>query len=333
MSDTNNSRGFISLALIGAGLMLSAPVLAAGTAAGTAIQNTAQVSYDVGGSPLTATSNQTTLNVAEIVNVNVTTLTASVSVTPGATNQVLQFRVTNTGNGPESFRLTPNSTIVGDAFDPVLASSSLYFDADGTPGLSPGDTLYTPGVNDPVLNADADVVVLVVNDIPTGLANGAAGRSELSAASATGGTTGAAGQVYAGQGVGGVDALLGTTAGRGNSQGQYVSGAIALTAVKTQAITNSFGNAQPVPGATITYQIVITPSGSGSASNVVFSDAIPANTTYVSGSLSLNSTALTDAADTDAGQFIASPAGVSVSLGTLTAASSAQTVSFAVTIN
>jgi uncharacterized repeat protein (TIGR01451 family) len=305
---------------------------AAGTAAGTSIQNTAQVSYDIGGTPVTTASNATTLTVAEIINANVTTLTGSVSVVSGAANQVLQFRVTNTGNGPETFQLTPNSTIVGDNFDPVLATNSIYFDTDGTPGLSPGDTLYVPGSNDPNLLADASIVVLVVNDIPSGLANGAIGRSELTAAALTG--TGAPGTVFAGQGVGGADAVLGTTGGTANNNGAYVAGSITLTAVKSQVVTDKFGGSQPVPGATITYQVVITPSGSGSAANTAFSDAIPANTTYKAGTLTLNGVGLSDTTDADAGQFTGLPtAQVSVALGTLTAVSSAQTISFAVTIN
>lgn len=333
---TKNSHEFSGFSLAGliAASLLPQLVQAAGTAAGSAINNTAQVSYDIGGSPVTTTSNPTTLNVAEIINTNLTTLTASVSVTPGATNQVLQFRLTNTGNGPEQFSLLPNSTIVGDDFDPTLAANRIYFDTDGTPGFSPGDTLYVPGSNDPTLAADASIVVLVLNDIPTGLANGATGRSELSAASLTGGLSGAVGQTYAGQGVGGVDAVLGTTAGRANNNGAYVAGSISLTAVKSQAVTNSFGNSQPVPGATITYQVVITASGTGTASNAGFTDAIPANTTYVPGSLRLNGATLTDGADADAGQYLGTPtAQVSVVLGTLTSASAAQTVNFAVTIN
>jgi uncharacterized repeat protein (TIGR01451 family) len=308
--------------------------IAAGTAAGSTIQNIAQVSYDVGGTSATTNSNAATISVAEMINVNVSTLTSSVSVTPGDINRVLQYRLTNIGNGPEKYSLSANSTIVGDDFDPVLATSHIYFDTDGVPGLSPGDTLYVPGVNDPNLLADASIVVLVINNIPPGLNNGAIGRSELSAASFTGGVSGVSGQIFSGQGTAGVDAVLGTTAGRATSSGAYVTGSISLVAVKSQVITNSLGNNQPIPTATITYQVVITASGNGTANNALFTDAIPANTTYVPGTLKLNGITLTDAADTDAGQFVsaASPK-VSVALGTLTSASSAQTVSFAVTIN
>jgi len=305
---------------------------ATGTVAGTNIQNTAQVSYDVSGSTITTTSNATTLVVAEIINVNIATLTTSVSVTPGASNQALMYRLTNTGNGSEKFHLAPNSSMVGDDFDPVLASPSIYFDTDGTAGLSAGDTAYAPGSNDPTLAPDASIVVLVINNIPTGLANGAAGKSELTATSFTG--TGAVGTIFAGQGTNGTDAVLGSSGGRANSNGTYVAGAITLNAVKTQSIVDPFGGSQPVPGATITYQVVVTPSGSGTANNATFIDAIPNNTTYVASSLKLNNTTLSDAADSDAGQYQSSPsAQVRISLGNLTQASGVQTVSFKVTIN
>lgn len=305
---------------------------AAGTPAGTSIQNTAQVSYDLGGNSVTTASNVTTLTVAEIINVNVTALMNSVSVTPGANNQVLMFRLTNTGNGTEKFHLTPNSSLVGDDFDPTLATPPIYFDTDGVTGLSAGDTAYVPGSNDPTLAADASVVVLVANNIPAALANGASGKSELTATAFKG--TGSAGTVFAGQGAGGTDAVLGLSGGRGNSNGVYVVGALALNAVKTQSIADPFGGSQPVPGATITYQIVITPTGSGTATNTQFIDAIPNNTSYVVGSLKLNNASLSDVADADAGQFLNAPsAQVHVALGSLTQASGPQTIAFKVTIN
>jgi uncharacterized repeat protein (TIGR01451 family) len=312
------------------GLPISAH--ASGTAAGTSIQNTAQVSYDIGGNTITAASNATTLTVAEIVNFNVTTLTSSVSVTPGANNQALMYRLTNTGNGPEKFHLVPNSAMVGDDFDPLLAGTSIYFDTDGTTGLSAGDTAYVAGSNDPNLAPDASVVVLVVNNIPAGLANGANGKSELTATAFTG--TGAAGTIFAGQGASGTDAVLGTSGGRANSSCVYVAGAITLNAVKSQLIADPFGGSQPVPGAAIAYQIVITPTGTGTANAATFTDAIPANTSYVANSLKLNNAALSDSADGDAGQYLSLPsAQVRVALGNLTQASGAQTVSFKVTIN
>ena len=95
------------------------PSHAAGTPAGTNIQNTAQVSYTVGGSTVTATSNTSSVTVAEIVDAVLTIANATVPGRPGATAEELVFTLTNTGNGTETFNLTALSAgIVGDDFDP-----------------------------------------------------------------------------------------------------------------------------------------------------------------------------------------------------------------------
>ena len=76
-----------------------------------------------------------------------------------------------------------------------------------------------------------------------------------------------------------------------------------MNAVKSQAVVDQFGGTRPLPGARINYTIVVSATGSGTAANSVFTDNIPANTTYVPGTLRLNSAALSDAADADAGDF------------------------------
>jgi uncharacterized repeat protein (TIGR01451 family) len=154
----------------------------------------------------------------------------------------------------------------------------------------------------------------------------------LTAAAATG--TGAPGTAFAGRGDGGVDAVAGTTGGDAMLAGEYLVADVQLSAVKSQTIVDQFGGARPVPGARINYQVVVTASGSGNAAAAAFSDAVPANTTYLAGSLRLNGSALSDAADGDAGSFVSTPASaVRVNLGTLTSGSGPQTIEFAVTIN
>ena len=116
--------------------------------------------------------------------------------------------------------------------------------------------------------------------------------------------------------------------------GEYLVADLQLTAVKSQAISDQFGGQRALPGARIDYQIVVTSTGGGVATAAVFSDLIPAYTTYVAGSLQLNSATLSDGADGDAGEFTTSPTPeVRVNLGDLTSASGAQTIGFAVTIN
>jgi uncharacterized repeat protein (TIGR01451 family) len=305
---------------------------AVGVAAGTSIDNTAQVTYQVGSVNVTATSNTSSVMVAEILDVVVTLQTPSVPVLAGATQRAMLFRVTNTGNGAETFRLQMTSVLGGDEFDPAAAAPSIYFDSDASGDLSPGDAPYTAGANDPVLNADAFVSVLVINDIPAGVTDGNRGFSRLTAVARTG--TGAPGTAFAGQGSSGTDAVVGTTGGDGEATGQYLVAGIAVNALKSATVADQFGGTRPVPGARINYTIVVSASGTGTAAASVFSDVIPANTTYVPGTLRLNNAALSDAADVDAGDFSTTPnARVRVQLGNLTQASGSQTIQFAVTIN
>jgi uncharacterized repeat protein (TIGR01451 family) len=90
-----------------------------------------------------------------------------------------------------------------------------------------------------------------------------------------------------------------------------------------------------VPGARIRYQVVVTATGTGTATGASFRDPIPANTTFVPGSITLNGNPITDStADADAGGYATSPAAaVQVALGDLTQASGPQTLVFDVTIN
>jgi uncharacterized repeat protein (TIGR01451 family) len=313
-------------------LVAGRPVLAVGTPAGTAIQNTAQVTYTIGGSQVTTPSSTNVITVAERLDVSVTLQSPPVSVQGGDSRRGLVFRVTNTGNGNETFALAMTSAIAGDNFDPVPSSPAIYFDTDSSGDLSPADTAYVAGSNDPVLAADAFVTVIIVNDIPGGLVNGAIGRSRLTAQAKTG--TGAPGTVFAGQGSGGVDAVVGSSGAASNATGEYVVSDVSVSNVKSATVQDPFGGSEPVPGARITYQIVVSASGTGTAANAQVDDAIPANTTYVPGSLRLNAVALSDAADADAGEFIAGAApAIRVRLGNLTAAAGNETIIFQVTIN
>jgi uncharacterized repeat protein (TIGR01451 family) len=318
------------LAVVGAPLASHA----AGTPAGTSIQNTAQVSYTLGGSTVTASSNTSSVTVAEILDAVLTIAAPTVQVSAGATTEELVFTLTNTGNGTEAFDLTAlSASVVGDDFDPTLATPSIYFDTDNSGDFSAADVAYSAGANDPVLAADASVRLIVVNGIPNTAVNGNRGRSQLTAAAASG-SSDIPGTSFGLVGDGGVEAVAGTTGGDAVLFGEYLVADVLLTAVKSQTIVDQFAGARPLPGARINYQIVVTASGSGTATATGFSDLVPANTTYVAGSLELNGAALSDTADGDAGTFVSAPAPqVRVTLGDLSGASGPQTIEFAVTIN
>lgn len=305
---------------------------ALGTAAGIDIQNTATVDYTLGGINLSTTSNTASTRIAELLDVNVTWQdAASVTVSPAASNQVLSFLLTNTGNGTDSYNLAIDNTLGGDQFDPQLVS--IYLDANANSVYDAGvDTLYLAGVNNPLLAADAALSVFVVNNIPAMLNDGDLGNSLLRATSTTG--SGTPGAVIAAAGEGGTDAVVGSSGGRDNATGSYVVNSFGVALVKSVVISDPLGGNQPMPGATLSYSIAVTVTGTGTATAVLITDSIPVNTTYVAGSLLLNGTPLSDAVDADAGDVGGStPNTVSVNLGDLDATSPVHTIMFNVIIN
>ena len=323
--------GRIALALLLA-LLLHKPVLAVGTSAGIDISNTASVDYAIAGSSSTTNSNTVTFRVDEKLDVNVSWQdAANVAVGSPDTNQVLTYLLTNTGNGNDSYTLNVQNSLGGDQFDPVLAD--IYLDANGNGIFNPGvDTLYNAGVNDPALGADASQAVFVRNNIPNGRIAGDLGNSQLIATSNTG--NGPPGTPFANAGDNNTTAVVGTSGGTGNAIGTYEVSNTTVSLLKSVVITNPQGGNQPVTGATMTYSIVVTVSGPGNASNVVITDPLPANTTYTTGTLTLNAAPLTDAVDADAGDVSGTtPNTVSVNLGNLNQGSPAQTITFETIIN
>jgi uncharacterized repeat protein (TIGR01451 family) len=308
------------------------PVLGLGTPAGTNIANQATVNFAIGTDSFTLESNVTTTRVDEVIDVGVVWEDSTyVTVTPGDTNQVLSFRVTNTGNGTETFTLSADSTVGGGEYNPSLVG--IYLDTNGNGLYDPGvDLHYIPPENDPILPADGSIALFVLNDIPGGLSDGDRGNCMLTAASATG--TGAPGTVFSTAGDGGTDAVVGTSGGSVGETGTYLVSTLAVSVVKSVAIADPLGGSLPVTGAVLTYSLAVTVSGSGTAEGVIITDAIPANTTYKPGTLNLNSLALTDEDDGDAGDVgVSMPGVVTVVVDDLSAASPIQTITFDVIIN
>jgi uncharacterized repeat protein (TIGR01451 family) len=247
--------------------------------------------------------------------------------TPGATNQVLTFKVTNAGNGQEAFKLTARDNATGDDFDPT--TTSIVIDTNNNGTYDPGtDTVYTAGSNDPSLAPDGTVTVFLLSTIPAGATNGQRGEADLVATSVTG--SGTPGTVFAGKGDGGGDAVVGSTTATASAAGFYAVSAASVTLTKSATVTDPFGGTSHVPGSIITYTLVASVSGSGSASNLVISDTVPSDTTYQAGTLTLGGTSLTDAADSDAGEVVTG--NVTVRLGTV-AAGASQTATFKVKVN
>lgn len=306
----------------------STPVYAAGTVAGTDIENTAQASFTApDGTIVEIPSNTVTITVDELLDVNVVSNDpGDITTAPEATDQILTFQVTNTGNGQESFRLTADTAVGGDDFDPAL--QLIAIDTDGNGVYDPGvDTVYVPGTNDPDLAPDESVTVFVITTIPDSPVDGERAEVSLIAEANTG--TGAPGTSFDGQGQGGGDAVVGSTGADGDDSGFLAISQAQVTLVKSATVVDPFGGNRAVPGSVITYNLVATISGSGTLTDVVISDPIPTSTTYVPSSITLETASLTDAVDADEGEFDGSE--ISVNAGDV-AAGETRTVTFEVTI-
>ena len=309
--------------------MLAGPAYAAGTPAGTSITNVATATYELpGGGEASVDSNVVTLKVDELLDVSVAWGDpADVATSAGLGGQVLKFTVTNAGNGAESFTLGTLANGGGDDFDPSV--TGIVLDTNGNGAYDAGiDTAYASGGNDPQLDPDQSIAVFVLSSIPAGAADGHRGRIDLTAVARTG--SGAPGTSFAGLGQGGGDAVVGATGADAEDDGYYRVAQATVAFVKSAAVADPFGGTASAPGATITYTLAATVSGSGSLANLRVSDSVPTGTSYKAGSLTLEGSPLTDAADADSGSFTGT--GIAVGLGTV-AAGTTRTVTFQVKID
>jgi len=338
---------------------------AVGTSAGQEINNSAQANYAIGGVVQSEVdSNIVLVYVDELLDVVVVNDDgAPVSVTtPGAFAE-LQFSITNTGNGSESFRLIAEHTVNGDDFDPGL--TKIYLESNGSPGLQTGgggDTVYIAGNNDPVLAADSTLVVYAVNTIPAGLNQDDQGFVELRAISgiifAQSGTDDpnnvgfpSVGTQYAGQGdldengAANVNAVVGTSHNLAllllrDSGIYYVSAALVSLVKSVLSVLDPFGGTTVVPGSVVQYQIVASVTGTGSVESLLITDELPAELEYVASSLvvvpALSAGEQADddflPAGTDNTGFSAGSSTVTISLGDVVAGAADITITFEATI-
>ena len=323
-----NTRPPLAALSVGAlAVLLSAPAHAEGVLAGTLIENTAQASYTLGGINQTVPSNTVTVRVDEVLDVTVPSLDGG-SVILNSNGAVLAFSIANVGNGPEAYDLTINSAISGEDFDPVV--TAVAYDSNDSGRYEDGiDTLIPIGTSTPEIAADGTLQIFVILAFPAPLPGDTdLADVRLTATAATG--SGTPGLVFAGQGVGGSDAVVGATTAQDNDLGRLIAQISAVSLAKTATVRDPFGGPETVPGAIVTYQLVAAVTGSASISNLSVTDPIPANTTYEPGSLTLDGGPLSDAVDTDAGEATASL--VTVELGTVPGDTS-HTITFQVKIN
>jgi uncharacterized repeat protein (TIGR01451 family) len=283
------------------------------------------------GARLRERSNPAILRIAEVLDVTLLVQTPERVVAPGDTMQALPFTLTNTGNGAESFRLSAQTAMTGDEFDPVPGNPAIFFDSDASGALGGADVAYVPGGNDPLLLPDESIGLFFVADMPAVALDGERGSVELTVRALTG--SGAPGVLFAGAGEGGVDALTGVGGAVASAAAYYLVERVGIVLAKTATVVGVDGGNAAAPGASIIYTIQVSAVGSGTATDTVVVDPIPSDTTYAAGSLRLNGLPLTDLTDADAGSYVAAAFEVRFEIGSLGPQDAAQQVQFTVRIN
>ena len=163
---------------------------AAGTAAGTTVDNIFTLDYQVGGVAQDQITNDgnsgnpapTSFTVDRVIDLSVESNTDT-TVTPGATDQELVFTLTNEGNDTHFYDLTIIDEAAADDFD---ASPYTIFYED--PNM-PGTFIEFTGANYPQLDADDSIEVRIQGDIPSGALDGEAEALSLTATTVDAGGT------------------------------------------------------------------------------------------------------------------------------------------------
>lgn len=263
-----------------------------GTTAGTPIQNSVSVTYNVAGTAQTPeTSNTDEFLVDRVIDLTVAEANNTpTTVAPDQENMVTSFNVTNLSNDVLDFGLSVAQG-TSDQFnydEPV----SYYIDTDNDGDYT--DEAEITHIDE--LGQGDTVTVLVVANMPNGIVTGDELDIILTAQALTGGTVGTMGSPFTkstsntasvvdtifGDGNGDID---GDKDGRFSDTDTYVVSAADLEVVKTSRIVwdpvNEEDSPMAIPGAIVEYCIAVTnAAGSATATGVSISDTLPSEVTY-----------------------------------------------------
>ena len=286
---------FFAVVLVLLGLV--AMVNAAGTPAGTVIENQAKGAYqDANGNEIAGE------NTAYVFSNTVSTTVSQIAGADLGDNQALNVSAlssvlydltfTNTGNGTDSFTLSAD-------------------DAGGQTGDFTYEIWHDIG-NDGSITAGTDTIAVRTGSLA------ADGEFNL-LVKVIDGTTGGAPEA---------DVIIVTVTATSVFNNTVSDDVVLTTTVQaaTLAATIGISNATPIPGDEVIYSVCIVNNGSATGYNVIFTNAIPAYTTYVTGSIRTGTSGwasgsvITDASDspTDEGDYdVTASNTITVDLGDL----------------
>jgi uncharacterized repeat protein (TIGR01451 family) len=243
--------------------------------------------------------------VSFVVDRKVDVVVANVSdatVSPNASNQVLEYTVQNKTNDTLDFVLSTSDG--GGTF--VATGVEIWLDDNGNgtwDGAGVGNDVQVSYIDD--LAEDASVTVFIVADIPGAATNGQTDVFWLTAqAVAASGNSGAPGTALAESGAADDPAVVenvfadgdgpaaeGAEDGQHSAEATYTVSSTSLSVTKTYKViyedaanTTSFsdpGELKPIPGALVEFCILVENGGSVDAEGVTISDTLGAPNTVI----------------------------------------------------
>jgi uncharacterized repeat protein (TIGR01451 family) len=320
--------------------LVTTKAMALGTIAGTSINNTATVNYNVGASSLTATSTQVTIKVQELINATLESKNAGKqqTVAPGQANAALSFELTNTGNGDEAFVLTQQN-LTGDQFDTI--ADNIYVD-DGDGIFEPLiDAIYVPT---PLAPEESIALWIASRDISNTQNNGDGADILVNALSKTfsdaGNSNPAQGDTVAGQGDDSTDAIH-AISGPANDTATFVIDNSAINMVIEKSIVGvrdgiTLTGNQYIPGSEVDYLITVEVTGTGDATAVTVSDPLPIELKLKNestGVINIDGNPNTaNISDLDDASYDANTRTITVQLGDITAGDAIKNITFTTVI-
>lgn len=292
---------------------------AAGTAAGTTVTNTALLNYEINGIQQTEVEADDEFKVDIKVDFSLDRLNNAPNTTSLEADNVVvaAFTITNTSNASTSFNLLANDEAAGepevinnetytDTID-VGVAYSYYIDSNNNGAFDPlVDTELTQATTDRIV-ADSEVTVFVTvpNDDIAGVDEDVAltnvtvrgVQSEIDGVPFDldrGDGDPANGSQDDANNLNGADTIEVVYADTGNNNEEVIVDALVLefpnlefakTSVVVEDPFNEATNPKAIPGATVEYTITLENVGTADANNVVVTDVIPDNTTFVTGSI------------------------------------------------
>ena len=273
--------------------LAATPASAAQTVAGTTITNNVTVGYKVNNISQNNVTASNTFTVDRKVNLTVVEDGgAATTVTPGQSEAVTTFLVSNLSNAPIDIALAATN-LAGDNFD--TSSVKIYADTNASGAYDTGDTEIT--YLDQVAAETSNLRVFVISDVALGQTAGQVANIRLAGTASEATNAGTLGatitETTGANNVNSVDTVLADTKTSGGNtardgidfaQDSYTVASATVAATKTSRIVsdplNGTTDPKAIPGAIVEYCIAVANSGNVAATQVAITDTLPATTTY-----------------------------------------------------